>query len=235
MKRARLLRYARCQAGDYVVERGIVTLLFSVMTLIGPAIDILTHRAGQHEPSIIMALTTMIFVAVMFSSQGLISQPRKLGYYRLVFAKPVNPLAFYAQLFAVNLVCTIAFTVVAALLFSAFVAHVDAVAVGTLTALSFVLLGGVGFLASSLFNYDSVGVFAFFAASVVLNELAKMYTGLAPRAVVLLMPTEHLLALRTGLVPGAGFAGGDVRWVLGYGVVFFLLGCIVTRYRQLAD
>jgi len=227
---------------DYAVERGLMVVIISLLNIV-PAVlrirdtppDERTLRAGSEVGSdVAIIFVTLILLAVLFSSQELIGRPRKQGFYRLIFAKPVNPVAFYAQLFVVHLVGTVALVSAIAGLFSVVAIGVSIPHIAALAALAFVLFGGVGFLASAFFNYDSFVVIVAVGLSVIGKSIAAARSGVGVKFANILIPIDHLAGLRP-LILGGPVAGADVAWVLGYGLIAFVLGMFAVRYSQLSD
>jgi hypothetical protein len=105
--------------------------------------------------------------------------------------------------------------------------------IAILVCLAFVLFGGVGFLISAFFNFDSVILIALVALSLLGKSFAPA-TGVRAKLANLLLPVDHLSALKP-LILGGGVAANDVAWVVGYGLTAFILGLLAVRYSQLAD
>jgi hypothetical protein len=242
MKRARLLRYARFQLNDYVIERGLLVLLLSVFNLLAPAISIRdiprAHRfltpVSPIAPEISIIFASLILVGVLFSSQEIVSRTRKLGYYRLLLAKPVSPVAFYTQLFIVHLLGFVLLISAVTAVFSLIALPLPLARITALAALAYVLLGGVGFLLSVFFNHDSIALIVVFAVSLLAKNYATEYAGIGPKLTNLLLPVDHVAALKPMLI-GGPVDSADVLWVLIYGLTAVIAGIIALRYTQLAD
>jgi hypothetical protein len=242
MKRARLIPYAKYQLVDFVLERGIMVLILSVLNLSGLVISILSEppeeRARLREASlgtdVLILFPSLIMLAVLFASQELISRPRKLSYYRLVFAKPVSPVRYYSQLFVVHLVGTVAFVTLLTALFSVIALPMYLPGIAALTAIGFVLVGGIGFLLSAITNYDSMATIALIAVAFIGNALSAKYSGFLVTALSSALPLEHVFALKP-LLLGTPVGMGDVAWVLAYGLTAFALGLVALRFTQLSD
>lgn len=242
MKRVRLIAYAKYQLVDFVFERGLMVLVLSVLNLSGIVISILSEspeeRARIREASlgtdVLILFPSLIMLAVLFASQELISRPRKLSYYRLVFAKPVSPVRYYAQLFVLHLIGTVAFVSLLTALFSAIALPMYLPGIAALTAIGFVLLGGIGFLLSVVTNYDAVATIGLVGMAFIGNALSAKYSGFLVTALSSVLPLEHVFALKP-LLLGTPVATGDVVWVLAYGLTAFALGLVALRYTQLSD
>jgi hypothetical protein len=242
MKRARLLRYSVWQMKDFAIERGIMVVILALLNMTGPIFSIrgLDPAARVLAPGspitqqVTIVIASLILLAILFSSQEIISRSRKQGYYRLILAKPVNPVLFYAQLFVVHLIGTVALLTVIAMIFSLAAIALPIGDIALLTAFGFILFGGVSFLFSAFLSHDAVALIAFVGISLLGKNFASSYTGFGPALTNLLLPVDHLSALRPLLV-GESVSASDIVWVLGYGLAGFVLGLIAIRYRQIAD
>jgi ABC-type transport system involved in multi-copper enzyme maturation permease subunit len=98
-RRARLGRYALWHLGDFIREKGIATLI--TLGLVGYLTQIPIMRARSsgfsgpmmeqaEDQAFVSALKFLGFVGVLFATNGMISDDRRHGYYRLLFAKPVS-------------------------------------------------------------------------------------------------------------------------------------------------
>lgn len=242
MKKARLLRYGRYQLADFAVERIVFVLILSALNFGGPLMSARALASGERiitpdSPlgrEVMATFTTLVLLAVLFCSQELVSRNRKTGYYRFIFSKAVNPVAFYGQLFVVHLLATVAFVGVMAAAFSVLAAPVAIGHIALLTAIAFMLFGGIGFLVSAFMRFDSIVVIVAFGVSALVKAVASSYTGALPKLANLLLPTDHLFALRP-LIFGSAVNTADVAWVVGYGAIAVIVGLLGVRYRQLAD
>jgi hypothetical protein len=242
VKRARLLRYSPYQLKDYAIERGIMVLVLSALNLIGPITTLhdlppSARVGGPDSPlagQVLVIFGSLILLSVLFSSQEIVSRPRKHGFYRLIFSKPVSPTVFYGQLFAVQLAGSVLLLSLMAALFSFFAFPVPIGHIAMATATAFMLFGGVGFLISVFVNHDSVGLIALVGLSILGKGYVSDQTGVLPKLANLLLPVDHLVALKPLVVAGP-VASADVVWVIGYGLTALILGLAAVRYTQLAD
>jgi hypothetical protein len=227
---------------DFLFERGFMVVVLCILNLSGLVVSIVSQppevRAHIREmplgTDVLIIFPSLILLAVLFASQELISRPRKLSYYRLIFAKPVSPASYYAQLFAVHLIGTVALVTALTGLFSAIALPMNLLGIASLTAIGFVLLGGISFLLSVFINHDSFVTIGLIAVAYIGKALSAKYSGFLVTLLSNIIPLDHVFALRPLLV-GAPVAASDVVWVLGYGLTAFILGLIAVRYKQLAD
>lgn len=242
MNRARLTRYSLYQLADYFWERGAMVVVIGVFNLASSVI--MLHNMSAKErvvvpgndvaKDILITFGTLMLLAVLFSSQELIGRSRKLGYYKLIFAKPVDPVRFYAQLFLVNLIGTLIVVAALAAIFTIIAVPVSVVRIAAVTACAFVLLGGIGFLASAFTNYDSLLVIVIVGVSLLVSGYGEAHGGTAAAVATVLPPVQQMHRINA-LMIGQSVSQTDVVWALAYGIAAFVAGLVALRYRQLAD
>lgn len=242
MKRARLLRYGLYQLNDYFWERGAMVLIVAMLNLASslimlynlPPQERVVVPGNEVAKDVLITFGTLILLAVLFSSQELIGRARKLGYYKLILAKPVNPVLFYGQLFLVNLLGTVIVITIISTLFSLIALPVPVGRIAAVTACGFILLGGIGFLASAFFNYDSLIVIGIIGVSFIVSAYGKAHGGIAASIAKVLPPVQQMHDMNSMMI-GLDPSRTDVVWVLAYGLGAFVAGLIALRYRELAD
>lgn len=123
-RRARLGQYAFWQLRDYLLEKGIGTSIVLVFAatlfyvgLRGEEIRPAPASRGEIQFAFAQLLSNLVLLGALFATNGIVSDDRKHGYYRFLFAKPVSVPRFYAQKFLVHLA---GFMLVCALLLVAF-------------------------------------------------------------------------------------------------------------------
>ena len=121
-RRPRLGRYAYWQLRDYLFEKGIGTAIVLVFAATLSYLDLRGEArpsATRSEIQVALAqlLSSLVLLGALFATNGIVSDDRKHGYYRFLFAKPVSVTRFYAQKFLVHLA---GFLLVSALLLVAF-------------------------------------------------------------------------------------------------------------------
>lgn len=241
--RARVGRYALWHLRDYLRDKGIATLI--TLGLVGylTQIPIMRARAAGFsgdlmaqaaDQAFISGLKFLGFVGVLFATNGIVADDRRHGYYRLLFAKPVSVVEYYAQKW---IVYGVGFLIVAALLLGLHGATVEpffpAAFLPTI-ALVYVALGGIGFLLSAAWRFDWLSLAAVLGLSDMLWLLFKDDPGL-PGSLVRLLPPVHLLdGAYTAVRDGGGLPLTDLVWLGGYGLACFVAGLVVVRRRPLA-
>lgn len=183
-------------------------------------------------------------LAALLGVGGLVSRERERGLQRFLFAKPVRPVRYYLQAFAINSVGALLVVLGAVLLAAALagaavpVGSVLGVAVG-----AYVLTAGVTFLVSTLVRFDAPIAAAWLIAGFpVTVAAANHWTG--ARTLMWLFPQGPTLAVMEAL---GGFRRGPtspadvvllVTWTVAIAVLYGLLalagGVAVLRRRSIS-
>jgi len=240
--RARLARYALWHLRDYLRDKGIATVI--TVGLIGYLNQVPLTRAREYgvaptfadqlvDQAFVVSMRYLAFLGVLFATNGLVADDRRYGYFRLLFAKPVNVVYYYAQKFLVN---GAGFLLVAAALLGVYAMLVEPFFPRTFLptlALVYLALGGIGFLLSTAFRFDWLSLAAVIGASEVLWLLYRDSEGW--RALLLrLLPPVHLLdGVYQGVRAGRPMPSTDLAWLVGYGAACFVFGLIVIRWKPL--
>lgn len=243
MSRGRLAKYSLWQFRDFVIDRGIAILIIGflwgyavlepVRRSLGPS-----FTAGSTSPAWAFALqisSAVVSLSVLIALNGIVSTDRKMGYYRFLFSKPVNPVVYYAQLFFVYMAGVLAAMFVLATLLRAILPTFSILNFLLYTALMYVAMGGIGFFLSVATRYDWLTLAAVWLGARVLRGLYGPRLDWRSKAVELLPPVHRLDEVANSLI-GTGTAhASDVFWLLGYGAIFFVLGLLMLRKGSLAD
>lgn len=247
--RGRLGRYAIWQFRDYVVERGFSTLLIGF--ILG-AQFVLPLRMALHETlgegwatepmgrtmlmvAVPQLVITFAFLGTLIAVNGIVSNDRRHGYVRFLFAKPVSVIRYYLQAFGTTVLGLMAATAVLVLVFGLLVAPLipaEAILVVCIVALG---VGGIGFLLSTLVRGDWLFLSLVLAVTLLLRGLYGQAGDWRQHALLLLPPLHRLDDIRDALLSGGSPASSDVLWVVGYGAACLLLGLVVLRRRPLAS
>ena len=245
--RARLGRYALWQFRDYIMERGLPTLIVSALMLF-PVAASMYERAPQlpeAQRALLArgALATVLngplgFVIVLLAVNGIVSTDRKQGYYRFLCAKPLAIPRYYAQSFAVNAVGAIAATAAVIAGFGAVVEPVFPPGALAFVGVYYVALGGIIFLVSTLTRLDWVVTAAIWALAQLLRGVFPREQSWYGRLLDVTLPPAH----RVGDVGQALLGDGAARladpavlpsvlWLAGWGATAFIAGLVVLRKR----
>lgn len=250
---SRMGPYAWWQLRDYLMDKGIATV---VVLLFAGSLQFMGLKAGlsgQALPPdaarslVVEAFSSLVgmlvLLGVLFATNGIVSEDRKLGYYRFLFAKPVGVPQFYAQKFAVN---GIGFLLVALLLVLIFHVAASQMLLGgawelvlpkalfPMLALLFLGLGGIGFLMSAVWRVDWLTFMTIYIVSTTLWQLFEEDAGWRGDAVRALPPLHRLSGIYAAVVRERPLPTDDVRWIVLYGLACFVIGLIVLRRRELS-
>jgi hypothetical protein len=245
MRRARLWTYLGWQVRDFAAERGAPLII--VATLMGfPIImGLRGMRAAAASPmqaeasarfAIVELVAQFALIAVLIGINGVVSNDRVRGYYRLLFAKPVSIPRYYAQAYVVNglglmLAALGVLGAIYALGYPVFPARVL-----LMVALVYVSLGGLGFLYSTLARFDWVMMGATWGLAQVLRAVYPAQESRAGRMLDVILPPFHRLRdVGLQLARGEATESTMLVWLLGWGICGFVLGLLILRRRPLAS
>jgi hypothetical protein len=256
---ARLGSYTLWQARDYALNRGaptlIVALLFGYLGVsamlamvnspAGPPANLVHHYgsidaariAMLHNSSMGFVATfigTFAFLGALIGMNGVVSNDRKLGFYRFLFAKPVAPSAYYGAEFAVNGICFLVLAAMLAVLYGAIVEPVLTLPLLIAIAAGYLCYAGLGFALSAISRWDWLSLVAVVGAADLLWKLYGKSTN--PLAVLLrlLPPLHRTEEVYAAAAHAVALPWQSVLWLTGYGAVAFVVGLAILRHRRLA-
>ncbi len=179
-----------------------------------------------------------LMVAVLFATGGVAGNDIKQGYYRAYFSKPMAPWWFYLQRWLLGGLAV--FTIPLLLGLGLQLALGEGTGLGweifAATGLSFLLIGGLVLLASTITSRDWLLAFLIYFLQARLQNLKDLFGSLGnelPRSVELLhavLPPFHLASPVAELPTGAGLVH-----VLAYGGAMVLLALLVLAWRPLGS
>jgi ABC-type transport system involved in multi-copper enzyme maturation permease subunit len=241
--RARLGRYSIWHLRDYLRDKGIATLIticligflsqlsISSARAFGASTDLLERAVDQ---SVVSTLGWLSILGALFATNGIVSDDRKHGHYRLLFAKPVSVVEYYVHKFAAY---GVGFVVVAAVVIGihnvASERFFPALLLPTI-ALLYVALGGIGFLLSAAWRFDWLSLTTVLVVSDVLWRLFGDDAGWRGMFVHALPPIHLVDGVYSAVRAGRPLPGAALAWLVGYGVLCLIAGLIVVRRRPLA-
>ncbi len=250
-----LRRYARWQWRDFWRNRGGwlgIGALLGVWLLVylawhGQRTDTYdgTVRYGPMRPHDVASMAHAFFtmggaLAALLGVGGLVSRERERGLQRFLFAKPVRPVRYYLQAFAVNSVGSLLVVLGAVLLAAALLGSM--IPVGTVLGVAvgaYLLTAGVTFLASTLIRFDAPVAAAWIMAGFpVVIAAQKHWPG--ARALSWLFPQGPVIAMLEALAAGqhpeqvVRFGAMAVLLVVLYGLLAFAGGVAVLRRRSIS-
>jgi hypothetical protein len=187
-------------------------------------------------------LGALIFLGALFAMNGIVANDRKQGFFRFLFAKPLTPARYYGQAFVVHCVGFMLVIVLLALLYGVIVWPVLSLQFVLVVGLMFVAYAGVAFLLSAAARWDWLSLVAVSVAASFLWTKFGASTHPLAKLLYLLPPLHradevYLAVSGTPVVSAAG--APDVPWPLvlwfgGYGILCYIAGLVVLRFRRLA-
>jgi hypothetical protein len=241
-RRARLGRYALWHLRDYLRDKGVATVI--TLSLVGYLSQIPINRAREiglrgdlleqaRDQAYVSALGWLALLGVLFATNGIVADDRRHGYFRLLFARPVSVVQYYASKFAVY---GLGFLIVATLLTGIYALTVEAFfppALLLVLGLVYVALGGIGFLLSAAWRFDWLSLAAVVGLSDVLWIFFADGGGWQAKLVRALPPVHRLDNVYIALRHGQSLPVSDLTWLVSYGLGCFLLGLVVVGRRPL--
>jgi ABC-type transport system involved in multi-copper enzyme maturation permease subunit len=187
-------------------------------------------------------LNALVFVGALFAMNGIVANDRKLGFYRFLFAKPVSPSRYYGQAFLVHWAGFMMVMTLLGLVYGVILSPIVTQRLLVVIALMFVAYSGIAFLLSAVARWDWLSLVAAAVAATLLWDRFGASTHPVARLLYLLPPlhraNEVYLSVSGTPVLGSASPGGIpwalLAWLTGYGVLCYLAGLVVLRYRRLA-
>jgi len=238
-----LARYSLWQFRDFAVERGVAILIIGFLwgyVLIEPLRRTMGPAWNGPQGATVFGIalqvaSAIVSVSVLIALNGIVSTDRKLGYYRFLFSKPVNPVLYYAQLFFVYMAGVVASMLVLSSLLRTVLPTFSIPHFLLYTVLVYVAMGGIGFFLSVATRYDWLSLAAVWLGARMLRSLYGPRNDWRSKVVEVLPPVHKLDEVANSLI-GTGTAHTtDVLWLFGYGALFFALGLVALRWGSLAD
>jgi hypothetical protein len=234
--------YSLWQLRDFAIDRGLSILIIGLLwgyALIEPIRRAVgSSLPGTASPLWLVAMqvsSAIVSVSVLIALNGIVSADRKAGYYRFLFAKPVSPVFFYAQLFFVYMVGVLAAMLVLSSLLHRLVPTFSIPHFLLYTALVYIAMGGIGFFLSVTTRYDWLTLAAVWLGARVLRSIYGAGNDWRSKLVELLPPVHKLDDVANSLIGTGSAQMADVMWLFGYGALFFVLGLAALRWGSLAD
>jgi ABC-type transport system involved in multi-copper enzyme maturation permease subunit len=227
------LRYAGWTAWDVARGPGLgMVVVGALAALLITSLNVVTSGTSGDSMVFLGILDFAVTIFVLLATAGMVSADFGSGYYRTLFARPVHPPLYYLQRWLLG--------AVAVLLVSSGVGAAAAARIGTAlpigrvlaqAALSYLLLGGLVFLLSTVTRRDwliAVLVIAAHAGLGLARSLGAAASGIAGLLYSVLPPIS--LVDMNEPVP----TGSSLLHVLLYGGALVSLALGVIRFRPLA-
>lgn len=168
----------------------------------------------------------VLTVVVLF--HGIIAEDRTKGFYRFYLAKPVSPLWFYGQSYALALAGMAVFTAGFLAIFSMVVTPAWEWRLLTSGIALALVIGGMIFALSTITSLDWLWMVAVVIVANVLRGRFPRDDSTLGRVLYAILPPNHLTDERA-------LSAGEWTWVIGWGVGLFALGLWVLRSRPLGE
>lgn len=258
-RRARLGGYAFWQLRDYLVDRGLptvlITLLFGYLAvapvramvrgtaLLAPRLiakygsQEAARAAMYHDASAMLLrnlLGAIIFLGALFAMNGIVANDRKLGYYRFLFSKPMTPERYYGQAFGLHSLGWLIVMALVALLYGAVLAPILTPSFMAGIGLVYLCYAGIGFLLSAVARWDWLSLVFVTVATTVLRDRYGSSSSTLVRLLDVLPPLHRTQEVYGALADGVALPWHSLAWLGGYGAVCFVLGLVVLHSRRLA-
>jgi hypothetical protein len=230
---ARLGRYGLWQVRDYMLGAGGATLVVGALAvLVGRGTSLMVQ--GQAQPVSTTLIGWLCYLGPIFAVSALVAEDRVRGYYRFLFAKPVSPVMFYAQSFALRGLAFLAIVGVLAVA-SGLISSVG----GCLcyAAVCYVGIGGIALVFSTMGRHAWLATLGCGAAATVATGLAASPTAWRPLWVALhyvLPPFQVTSQVASSLVSGdrLPYPFGLTAWLVGYGLAAIAAALLVIRGQE---
>jgi hypothetical protein len=247
-RRARMGRYALWQAGDFVINIAIITII--LFALIGVVALMNLHLQEEIALSQKRTLPPMMkltifrdiyamfaMVAPIIAVSGVISQDRSAGFTRFLFAKPVSPRWFYFQSLFVRFVGYLVVGHILILAYSFYEPPAYTPKMLVDLTVNFLIVGGITFLFSAVSKYDGLlAIVALLTSSIFWSKWERAQ-GWRHAVVDILPPVERVGELHAwvlgmnplGSIADVPFPTKWALWLAGYGLACIVLGLYLLR------
>jgi hypothetical protein len=261
-RRAQMGRYALWQARDYLFERGLPTMIvvglsgfvFGALPLrelrsdatVGRIPRRLIEKHGSVEAAVDAMVTqgglgflgaflgAAVFLGALFAMNGLVSNDRKNGFYKFLFAKPVTPERYYGQAFIVNSVGFMLVALLLAQIWNSFVIRGVTADMMIVVGLLYLCYAGIAFLLTAAARWDWLSLVVVAVVSTELWERYGASTHPLGKLVYLLPPLTETNGIYAAATQHLPLPWKTLAWLSGYGIACYLAGLVVLRHRRLA-
>ena len=242
--------YGGYQLRDYFVGRGVLTLVttalaaWAYVTFSGVTYDALDPSLGiagrdQVHRAFTAVLSIFAIIAAAFASQGLIARDRRRGYDQLWFSRPVSPLRYYLQGFALSGLGAVLLGTAIAEAYSIGVHPISVPGAAACVALAWLAIGGLSFALSRLTAFHTPIVALFVGADLSLHQFAPALRSTSAGSSLVdfgqyLLPPAHVIAgLTDPLIQGSLVDPRAIIWPVVFGVACLAVSIVQLRRRPL--
>jgi hypothetical protein len=177
---------------------------------------------------------TVAFLGALMAINGIVLNDRRMGYYRFLFAKPIRPIRYYTQAFAISVAGFALVSVVLGLVFGALVAPVLTMPVLGVVVLMYFFYASIGFLFSAATRIDWLALIVTSIASQLLWTVYGNSTSIFAKLLYLVPPLTKTGEIYSAAVTGSAMPWNTVGWFAGYAAVCFSAALVVLHRRRLA-
>jgi len=256
-----MVRYALWQARDYLFERGLPTLIviglsgfvfgaLPLRELRSVGTDRIPRRLIEKHGSVEAAVDAMVaqgglgflgaflgaavFLGALFAMNGLVSNDRKNGFYKFLFAKPLTPERYYGQAFIINGVGFMLVALLLAQIWNSFVIRAVTSDMMIVVGLLYLCYAGIAFLLTAAARWDWLSLVVVAVVSTELWERYGASTHPLGKLVYLLPPLTRTNGIYAAATQHLPLPWKTLAWLAGYGIACFLATLVVLRHRRLA-
>ena len=187
-------------------------------------------------------LGAMVFLGALFAMNGIVANDRKQGFFRFLFAKPVTPSRYYGQAFVVHWLGFMIVMLLLGLLYGVIVWPVLTPHFVLVVGLMFVAYAGIAFLLSAAARWDWLSLVVVAVAATFLWSKFGASTHPLARLLFLLPPLHRADEVYASVSGMPVLSAAElpvvpwplVAWFTAYGIICYVAGLVVLRFRRLA-
>ena len=250
--RARLADYARYQLGDYLLQRAAIALIligfvgfFPLYPMSrGTPPDFFTTPSGIKAAQTLYMSTVVLFLPLgaFLATSAFISSDRHQGYFRFLFSKPLNLVAYYSQAYVISMAGYIALFGLLTWIWGMLTHHQSIHRGMEAAALTFMLIGGIALIFNAITRFDGVCTAVTYMLTMTLQMIAlgpsmQTHGGLPEWLFQLqrvLPPIYQLDKVRNALYTGDALVMADVWHVVLYSIGMTVVGLLLLRRAPLS-
>jgi hypothetical protein len=238
---ARLVRYSRELARDFLVERGIAILLILGIFTYAHSVASADEWAAFAAPASRQTLTRFaakfassnLLLVALIAYTGLVANDRKAGYTRFLFAKPLDPVAYYVAKYLVHGGMLLACFGVWALVMAVSRQGFDPIPLALTAGVRLFLFAGMLVLASAVGRLEFVWFGVAYIGGFVLRLLASSWHW--PESVAhYVAPWTALDRFDMAVQAGRRVTMLEAGYPVAYGLICLAVAMFVVRRRPLA-
>jgi hypothetical protein len=176
----------------------------------------------------------VVFWGALLAMQGLVSNDRRLGFYRFLFSKPVSPSRYYGQAFLLHSAGFLAVLTILGGLYGAYVEPVLSPNLYLVIAAVFLFYAGILFLMTTLVRLDWLLMAVLLFVARILWDQYEKSTSVFAKLLYLLPPIHRTSDVYNALFGGTALPWHTIEWIAAYGAVCLIAALAVLRTQRLA-